>query len=376
MDGTHDIVHLMRLPGTWNYPNEKKRDAGRKPAMAEWVYETRHTNSLAIFEALPAVPHKVRGGSSTSKDYSELAYSEGYRPRTLDAALKAHKPLREWRGNGGKDVSPSADSFSLVQTTIEALLVLERCAMKELDTRSARKNVYELCDAFMERHADRCEAVVAHLEGNPRGYEGKLSYDIDRAFSGSEQDRASEDVKLERSITKLGAMLATYEGGEVEEKAAPTNKRKAAKQKESDAPNWATDTHAAVKAALRELALSEAEHSDPMEYHKLMEHIASKASQHGVDLHAKVTPGSRTTLLAAAYKAVKAAIKEEAKNERAHSGIAFPDTDERDGLPRKDSVPNVVAWLEHCEHYIWFDEFADEVMHGKKPMDDSRSADC
>ena len=38
-DNCHSIEHLMRLPGTVNYPNAKKRDRGRVIALAKVIYD-------------------------------------------------------------------------------------------------------------------------------------------------------------------------------------------------------------------------------------------------------------------------------------------------------------------------------------------------
>jgi hypothetical protein len=38
-DNCHSIDHLMRVPGTVNYPNAKKRAAGRSPALAKVIHD-------------------------------------------------------------------------------------------------------------------------------------------------------------------------------------------------------------------------------------------------------------------------------------------------------------------------------------------------
>ena len=50
-DSCHNIDRIMRLPGTVNWPGEKKRKKGRKPALARVVFEDWSlTYTLADFE--------------------------------------------------------------------------------------------------------------------------------------------------------------------------------------------------------------------------------------------------------------------------------------------------------------------------------------
>jgi hypothetical protein len=37
-DATHDVSRILRLPGTWNLPDRKKREAGRVPTLAEVIH--------------------------------------------------------------------------------------------------------------------------------------------------------------------------------------------------------------------------------------------------------------------------------------------------------------------------------------------------
>ncbi|MXO62522.1 virulence-associated E family protein [Qipengyuania oceanensis] len=54
VDGTHDCCRLMRLPGTVNWPNKKKRDDGRKPRLATVLeYDDKRVYPLGEFTAAP-----------------------------------------------------------------------------------------------------------------------------------------------------------------------------------------------------------------------------------------------------------------------------------------------------------------------------------
>lgn len=67
-DRCHNCDRILRLPGTTNWPNEKKRAAGRKPANAE-VYDWpdgADAYPLPAFAALNLPPTKRASGTSTA----------------------------------------------------------------------------------------------------------------------------------------------------------------------------------------------------------------------------------------------------------------------------------------------------------------------
>jgi hypothetical protein len=68
-DHCHNIDRIMRLPGTINFPNQKKRDAGRAevPAVLEVFDDTRVYGFAALFEAAKALaPEKAKDEDASS----------------------------------------------------------------------------------------------------------------------------------------------------------------------------------------------------------------------------------------------------------------------------------------------------------------------
>ncbi len=66
-DNCHNIDRIMRLPGTVNVPNEKKRSKGRVPALAAVVdVDWSRIYSLDQFEAAPAMGGAKTSGSGTN----------------------------------------------------------------------------------------------------------------------------------------------------------------------------------------------------------------------------------------------------------------------------------------------------------------------
>lgn len=70
-DACHNIDRIMRLPGTWNLPDEKKRKRGRERALAE-VYSHKRENVYPLTDFTP-VPALELVTEVASGDVEELA---------------------------------------------------------------------------------------------------------------------------------------------------------------------------------------------------------------------------------------------------------------------------------------------------------------
>jgi hypothetical protein len=94
-DNCHDISRIMRLPGTMNRPNAKKRKKGRKEVLAETVHlDTAISYPLSEFTAAQAVQTSASSGFSGGK--SEL------RPKVDTANVARIADLDELDNLGNK----------------------------------------------------------------------------------------------------------------------------------------------------------------------------------------------------------------------------------------------------------------------------------
>lgn len=106
--GTHDVSRLLRLPWTMNWLNDKKREAGREPALAFHLEPTRlnkppHAYSIDAFQVrvsktATALPKAEAGGASAvsrvdplplPSDLTEILPSE---PKWIEAIVTGKNP--------------------------------------------------------------------------------------------------------------------------------------------------------------------------------------------------------------------------------------------------------------------------------------------
>tara|TARA_R110000803_G_scaffold20201_18_gene52305 strand:- start:862 stop:3258 length:2397 start_codon:yes stop_codon:yes gene_type:complete len=69
-DACHNVDRIMRLPGTINWPNAKKRERGQTPVLAEAVTQTDNVYPLTAFTKAPSRQDNVTqsaGGSEATK---------------------------------------------------------------------------------------------------------------------------------------------------------------------------------------------------------------------------------------------------------------------------------------------------------------------
>lgn len=81
-EGTWNIDRLLRVPGTWNFPNKRKRSCGRQPALCEIV----RADTDEVFDAYRlamAFPPRSSDKANAAVDATPTDIS-GFEPLTLD----------------------------------------------------------------------------------------------------------------------------------------------------------------------------------------------------------------------------------------------------------------------------------------------------
>lgn len=67
-DSTHDISRILRLPGTANWPNAKKRSKGRVPTMSKLLwFDADRRFPISMFAQAPPIQHKAVSGFSGAR---------------------------------------------------------------------------------------------------------------------------------------------------------------------------------------------------------------------------------------------------------------------------------------------------------------------
>lgn len=128
-DSCHDVSRIMRLPGTINFPNEKKRKRGQEPVQAFIVSQTDDVYDLTQFIQAPlvqdgststsdwegAVPVKLSGNRARIQDVEDLGPNVSDRVKAVIVQGRdTETPLK------GRDQSRSAWLFYVICELVRA----------------------------------------------------------------------------------------------------------------------------------------------------------------------------------------------------------------------------------------------------------------
>ncbi|QQN74711.1 primase-helicase family protein [Croceicoccus sp. YJ47] len=167
VDGTHDCCRLMRLPGTINRPNKKKRDAGREPRLAS-VVEYHPGRVYSLGDELTAAPPRnaspsagqptvqLEGDPPRLRDLDELPSAVTNRTRML--IVQGDDPDDPLRYNSRSEVT-----FAVCCELVRANCSNEQIALVLLDPDfgiSAHTRAQKGALKYAERQIERARAEV------------------------------------------------------------------------------------------------------------------------------------------------------------------------------------------------------------------------
>lgn len=135
-DTTYSIDHLFRLPGTWNYPNQKKLDKGYPSEPSQAISIINNGPHCSIEELENAIEW-INSVSNEDIQFENTSTTEpGIAFRKLELLMKHNLKLRNrWIGDssGLEDTSRSGMDFSMVSMLKQLGLTYEEthCIMLE-----------------------------------------------------------------------------------------------------------------------------------------------------------------------------------------------------------------------------------------------------
>jgi hypothetical protein len=97
-DSCHSIEHLMRLPGTVNYPTVEKRKRGRVPVLAKLVTFNARTYTLAEFDVVQSSANWTSiAGSAANEEHDTRDYTPSGKAfrAALDIDAQSYEEMRE-----------------------------------------------------------------------------------------------------------------------------------------------------------------------------------------------------------------------------------------------------------------------------------------
>ena len=191
-DACHNCDRILRLPGTINRPNKKKRDAGRVPVLASIVQrhdDPDHIYSLGTFTPAPRVQSddgglvapavKISGNLRRLKDLDELPETVTSRTRML--IVQGDDPDDQLRYSSRSEVTFAVccelvragcddDTIAAVITDPDFGIAAHTLAQKrpmEYAARQIQRAREEVCEPML-RKLNELHAVISDLGGKCR----------------------------------------------------------------------------------------------------------------------------------------------------------------------------------------------------------------
>jgi predicted P-loop ATPase len=203
-DHCHNIDRILRLPGTVNYPDAKKRARGCSPILTMTLDTHSGLWSMEDFARLPKVDAVSVQAPPSRVDYTKFDYRD-WEPWTWrdvqrdlpDIHMRVSDTLHKY-GNGH---DRSVAAFHLINLVADFIMREARLDAADMaGDRDVLKQISELCWEGAEHH-DVIAEVMGHFEDHE--YErAQLGYEVKRALNIAATDGKGPshkgDVRVER----------------------------------------------------------------------------------------------------------------------------------------------------------------------------------
>ncbi len=203
-----DVARLLRLPGTKNVPDDKKKKRGRKKAWAELTQVTDETFSLAWGLEFPEVKTKEieQAEKIQYRNFDRVDYSPDYVPITYERFLEIAPDIEDlvWAKWDSEDPirrqSNSESRWFFFNQCIADIARHFNCQANEFwDDDNIKKNIFDLS---LESELP----FLCRYETDSRGL-GFLGYEIGKAISRA----ADKPVNTPKSRRKRRSAIERYE---------------------------------------------------------------------------------------------------------------------------------------------------------------------
>lgn len=201
-----DVSRVLRLPGTVNYPNKKKLEAGREASPARLVENQGATYGLDNFDSLPAAPAAVSRTKNPARvDYTLYEYDPEYEPIAVEDLRRDRRDIWDQNAISMRELKGdrSAIAYGFIRSVATHIMDMLGCSAQDMqDDINVRKNIAEIVWT--------CELpFLSHYEehANPGGTVGYDTNKIlrDMADAGVTFSQAREAKAERRKVNAAAA---------------------------------------------------------------------------------------------------------------------------------------------------------------------------
>lgn len=202
--GTHNSERILRVPGTWNFPNESKRKRGCAPVLATLEERASRDFEPGDFKGLPKVDPVTIRATAKRQDFTKAAWID-WQPYDWRDLLKAMPDLpgrlqETLDGQGEHDRSRAL--YRLIHACLDFLVIEDghRTVEEMLDDRDIKKQIAELCWQGADEH-DTVAEIMGHIVDHEYG-PAQLGYDITRVMNAAADEGKAPTPRLVNRVER------------------------------------------------------------------------------------------------------------------------------------------------------------------------------